>query len=199
MLGKMSGATVEVKIAAAGEKPPADAPALVLGSLALELGLAAPPKTVSLDGYSLKTKGNHLLMAGESPASTRFAVTHFFERFGYRWLTFGKWGEEMPALATISLDGFDVNEKPDFLFRCVWGADPARTRTGGMDLPNRHDWEHCRPTSTSRTTPSTCAARRSAPARRVGVHQQPSGGAHLCRRLYRQGKDRYEGRHHLAA
>ncbi len=139
---RMTGAMLEVKTAAEGEGPPADVSAIVLGSLALQMGLEPPPKTTSLDGYCLQTKGKHLLMAGESPASTRFAVTHFLERHGYRWLTWGRWGEAIPQLERVSLDDFDVREKPDFVFRNVWGADQARTRTGGMDLPNRHDWGH---------------------------------------------------------
>jgi len=141
-LKKMTGAEVPVEVAAKKAKPPAGTPAIVLGALALEMGLAAPPKTVSQDGYALRTKGDHLLMAGESPTSTRFAVTHFLETHGYRWLWWGPWGEAVPELRTVSLDGFDVREEPDFRYRNVWGADQARTRTGGIDLPNRHDWGH---------------------------------------------------------
>ncbi|MBM4033362.1 MAG: DUF4838 domain-containing protein [Planctomycetes bacterium] len=140
---KMSGAKLEAKAAAEGERPPANAPAVVLGALALEMGLPKPPATPSLDGYCLKTQGNHLLLAGEAPMSTRFAVTHFLERLGCRWFMANRLGEVIPKLKSISLDGFDVSEKPDFKYRNVWGFVPnARSRLGGMDLPNRHDWEH---------------------------------------------------------
>lgn len=139
---KMTGAKLEIRDAASAGMPEPGVPAIVLGDLALELGIAKPPKTVSWDGYSLQTKGSHLLMAGESGPALEFAVTHFLERFGYRWLTFGKLGEAIPEVKTLSLDGFDVREKPDFLFRCVWGADFAPTRTGGIDLPNQHNWPY---------------------------------------------------------
>ncbi|HUT34500.1 MAG TPA: DUF4838 domain-containing protein [Planctomycetota bacterium] len=140
---KMSGARLEVKAVAEGEKPAADSPAIVLGALALEMGLPKPPETPSLDGYRLQTRRNHLLLAGEAPMSTRFAVTHFLEHHGCRWLMANKWGEVIPQAKTLSLDGFDVSEKPDFAYRNVWGFVPhARSRLGGMDLPNRHDWEH---------------------------------------------------------
>jgi len=145
-VGKMSGAKLDFKVAAEGERPPAGTPAIVLGALAIEMGLPEPPKTLSLDGYSLQTKGTHLLLAGESATSARFAVTHFLESHGCRWLMANKWGEVIPELKTISLDGFNVSEKPDFKYRNVWGFVPnARSRLGGMDLPNRHDWDHVPP------------------------------------------------------
>ena len=145
-VGRMSGAKLEVKTAAEGERPPAGEPAIVLGALALEMGLRPPPKTLSLDGYCLQTKGNHLLLAGESAMSTRFAVTHFLESHGCRWFMANKWGEVIPERKTIPLDGFDVSEKPDFAYRNVWGFVPhARSRLGGVNLPNRHDWEHVPP------------------------------------------------------
>jgi hypothetical protein len=144
-LRKMSDAQIEVKIPPAGEKPPAGAPAIVLGSLALEMGLSPPPKTVSLDGYSIQTKGQHLLMAGQSAASTGFAVTHYLETLGCRWFMENQWGVVIPDLKTVSVDGLDVSEKPDFLYREVWGTGRPRSRLGGMDMPNRHDWEHAPP------------------------------------------------------
>jgi hypothetical protein len=137
---KMTGVKLEIKDAATSGKPDAKEPAIIMGELALDLGLEAPPKTMSWDGYRLKTMGNHLLMAGESGPALEFAVTHFLERFGYRWLTWGKLGEAIPEIKTISLTGFDVSETPDFLFRCVWGADFVPTRGGGIDLPNQHNW-----------------------------------------------------------
>ena len=145
-IARMSGAKLEVKVAAEGERPPAGEPAIVLGALAIEMGLRPPPETASRDGYCLQTKGNHLLAAGETAMSTRFAVTHFLEALGCRWFMANRLGEVIPELKTVSLDGFAASEKPDFLYRNVWGFVPqARSRLGGMDLPNRHDWEHVPP------------------------------------------------------
>jgi len=143
---RISGAELPVKAVAKGERPPDVEPAIVVGQLALDMGLAPPPKTVSADGYSIQTKGNHLLLAGEAPLSTRFAVSHYLEHLGCRWLMAGKWGEIIPQSRTLSLDGLDAVEKPDFLYREIWGyVDRARWKGGGLDLPNRHDWEHCPP------------------------------------------------------
>jgi hypothetical protein len=142
-LRRMSGADIDVVIVEGSEKPKTGEPAIVLGDSAITMGLPKPPKTISGDGYCLKTQGSHLLMAGESAASTRFAVTHFLERMGCRWFMPNQWGEIIPERKTISLDGWDVREKPDFVYRNVWAfVPPARARLGGMNLPNRHDWQH---------------------------------------------------------
>jgi hypothetical protein len=156
---KMSGVKLEIKDVASGQAPDAETPALVIGELALERGLAAPPKTLSWDGYRLQSRGNHLLLAGESGPATEFAVTHFLEHFGYRWLTWGPWGEAIPEVKTLSLDGFDVSEKPDFVFRCVWGAEFVPTRGGGIDLPNQHDWQHVPPAKYFKDHPEYFALR----------------------------------------
>ena len=57
-LRRMSGAKVEVVVAKGRERPATGEPAIVLGELALEMGLPKPPKTISGDGYCLKTQGN---------------------------------------------------------------------------------------------------------------------------------------------
>lgn len=145
VLEQMSGAKVAVRTAPAGEKPGADEPAIVVGKLALEMGLPPPPVSGSEDGYALLSKGNHLLMAGESAKSARFAVTHYFEGLGCRWLMHCAPGEVIPERKTISLDGLDVREKPDFAFREVWCMQRQWARTGGLDLPNQHDWKHIPP------------------------------------------------------
>lgn len=139
---RMSGAQIPVSVVAEGKSPAEGEPAIILGAPALKMGLKPPPSTPSRDGYAIQSRGNHLLMAGESTASTRFAVTHFLESLGCRWYMANKWGEVIPSRKTIPLDGLDVNEKPDFLYRNVWAFNGPRWRMGGMDLPNRHDWQH---------------------------------------------------------
>lgn len=171
---KMTGVKLAIKSAAADGKPPGAAAAIIIGALALDTGLPVPPKTVSWDGYRLRTQGNHLLLAGESGPAAEFAVTHFLEHFGYRWLTWGRLGEAIPELKTISLDGFDVAEKPDFLFRMVWGADFAPTRGGGIDLPNQHDWQHVPPAKYFKDHPEYFALR---DGKRVG---EGLGGTWVC-------------------
>jgi hypothetical protein len=135
---KMSGALLEIKTG----KPEAGQPAIVLGALALEMGLTAPPETKAQEGYCIESHGNHLLMAGGSPTATRFAVTDFLERQGCRWLTATPLGDVIPQRPTISLAGLKVSEKPDFIYREIWGMPRHTARLGGFEMPQRHDWQH---------------------------------------------------------
>lgn len=139
---KMSGATLEVKADKDTSPPAANVPAIVLGELAFEMGLAALPKTVSREAYAIESHGSHLLIAGESPTATRFAVTDFLERLGCRWLTSTAIGDVIPQRTSISIAGLKVREKPDFIYREIWGMPRHTARLGGLDMPNRHDWEH---------------------------------------------------------
>ena len=79
---QMSGAELPVKDTSKDGKPEGAAPAILVGALARQSGLDAPPKTRSGDGYRIQTKGSRLLLAGESDASTYFAVSHLLESFG---------------------------------------------------------------------------------------------------------------------
>ena len=145
---KISGAKPEVRSAEKGQKPGDADAAIVVGALALELGLPAPPKTISGDGYRLLLKGNHLLLAGETAESTFFAACHFLETLGCRWFFDNPLGEVVPALKTISVKELDVSEKPDFASRSIWGPNwhgrewQRHNRLGGMGLPTAHDWGH---------------------------------------------------------
>ena len=143
---QMSGAEMELKTAQKDGKPPAGAAAIVIGELAKQMGIAAPPKTPSKDGYRVQLKGNHLLMAGENANSTYYATTHLLESFGCRWFIDNDIGTVIPSLKTLDVPAMDVAEQPDFISRALWGPNwggsawTRRNRTGGMSLPAGHDW-----------------------------------------------------------
>ena len=143
---QMSGAEMELKTAQKDGKPPAGTAAIVIGELAKQMGMQAPPKTRSGDGYRLQLKGSHLLMAGETASSTFFASTHLLEFFGCRWFIDNDIGTVIPKLKTLDVPAMDVAEQPDFISRNIWGSgwSPAvwgpRNRTGGMALVTGHNW-----------------------------------------------------------
>ena len=146
-VGKISGAKLEVQVEK-GQKPDAGQAAIVLGDMARDMGLPAPPKTPSQDGYRILTKGNLILMAGESEASTFFATSHFLETLGVRWFFDNALGTVVPEMKTINVGALDVAEKPDFISRSIWGPNwrgaawGAHNRMGGMNMPTGHDWGH---------------------------------------------------------
>jgi len=145
---RIGGAKVEVRATGKDQKPGEAEPAIVVGALALESGLPAPPKTISGDGYRILLKGNRLLMAGETAESTFFAASHFLETLGCRWFFDNPLGEVVPTLKTIAVDKLDVAEQPDFASRSIWGPNwrgrewQRHNRLGGMALPTGHDWQH---------------------------------------------------------
>lgn len=147
-LKKISGASLEVKVVPEGEKPEWTRPALVLGRLALEMGLPSPPQTLSGDGYRIRVQGGLVLLAGERPESTHFAACHFLEALGCRWFFDNDLGEVVSRNPTVRVDALDVSEQPDFISRNIWGPNwhrdawKRRNRMGGLAMSTGHDWGH---------------------------------------------------------
>ncbi len=141
---RMSGAKLEIR----STRPTPDAPAVVVGCMASELGLAAPPKTASGDGYRILTRGRWILLAGETAESSFFAACHLLETLGCRWFFDNPLGEVVPESRTISVGNLDVAERPDFISRNIWGPNwhsrhwQRRNRLGGLSMPTGHDWHH---------------------------------------------------------
>jgi hypothetical protein len=171
-LQQITGAAFEIKAVAKGTPPEAGKPAVVLGQMALDLGLAAPPQTISGDGYRILTKDRLLLMAGETPTSTSFAVSHLLETLGCRWYFDNPIGEVVPELKTVSVDTLDIAEKPDFAIRRMWGPNwnsemwGRRNRLGGLPANTGHDWQHVPPAKYAEAHPEYYALR--AGARKPG-------------------------------
>lgn len=146
VIRQMSGASLELKASAKDGKPAAGTAAIVVGELAQQMGLKTPPRTPSGDGYRLQTKGNHLLLAGESKDSTFFAAVHLLESFGCRWFLDNHVGTVIPSMRTIEVGTFDLAEQPDFISRTLWGPNwhsrtwQRRNRLGGMSLNSGHNW-----------------------------------------------------------
>ena len=146
ILQQISGASPELKTAENDGKPAGGAPAVIVGQLARQMGLAAPPKTPSGDGYRIQTKGNHLLLAGERAASTGFAVSHVLESLGCRWFIDNDIGTVIPTMKTVEVGALDVAEAPDFISRNIWGSGwrpdawGRHNRLGGMGIQMGHNW-----------------------------------------------------------
>ena len=143
---QMSGAELPVKDTSKDGKPEGAAPAILVGALARQSGLDAPPKTRSGDGYRIQTKGSRLLLAGESDASTYFAVSHLLESFGCRWFIDNEIGTVIPTMKTVEVDNLNIAEQPDFISRAIWGSSwnssgwGRHNRLGGMKLETGHNW-----------------------------------------------------------
>ena len=142
---QMSGAAMAIKSAGKDGQPPAQG-AVVVGELAKQAGMAAPPPTPSGDGYRIQTRGGQLLLAGETAASTYFAVSHLLETFGCRWFIDNNIGTVLPSMKTIEVGALDIAEQPDFISRAIWGSSwgssgwGRHNRLGGMSMQMGHNW-----------------------------------------------------------
>jgi hypothetical protein len=147
----ISGAKIEVNPGGEGRRPDEGVAAIVVGSLALELGLPSPPAIPSGDGYRILTKGAWVLLAGESPQSSFHASSHVLESIGCRWFFDNPLGVVIPSAKTVTIGPLDVSERPDFLSRNIWGPNwggkewKRHNRLGGLSLPTGHDWGHLPP------------------------------------------------------
>ncbi|MGI8604441.1 MAG: DUF4838 domain-containing protein [Verrucomicrobiales bacterium] len=67
----------------------------------------------------IRTKGDHLLLAGGRPSGTLYAVSRFLQQqCGVRWWT--PWASRIPKQPTLRVGALDVREKPIFEYREVY-------------------------------------------------------------------------------
>lgn len=114
----MSGATLE--IVRTDDPASIKGPAIVLGALAEKLGDWPQKRSESREGFRLLTKGDRLLIGGESDDGVLFGAYALLEKLGCDWVMPGKIGEIIPRKASVELDRIDVSEAPDFAMRRLW-------------------------------------------------------------------------------
>lgn len=117
-LQKMSGATLEV--VETTDATTVHGPAIVLGDLAAKLGAAPQKSSLSKEGFRLLTKGDLLLIGGESDDAVLFGAYSLLEKLGCDWVMPGEIGEVIPQRATVSVPNLDEAQAPDFAFRNLW-------------------------------------------------------------------------------
>ncbi len=115
---KMSGASLE--IIRTDDPAEVTGPALVLGELAHKLGAAPRKATESREGFRLRTKGDQVLIGGESLEGVRCGVYELLYQLGCDWVMPGEIGEVIPRKRTLSLPDCDASQTPDFLIRRLW-------------------------------------------------------------------------------
>ena len=117
-LQKMTGTALPV--VKTGDGTAIKGPAIVLGDPAVKLG-ATPQKTVeSGEGFRLLTKGDQLLIGGQSEAAVLFGAYEVLEKLGCDWVLPGEIGEIVPQKKTVAVPNLDESQAPDFLQRRLW-------------------------------------------------------------------------------
>ena len=117
-LRKMSGAQLEVVLTSDAEQ--VRGPAIVLGALARKLGAIPTKKSESGEAFRLLTRGDQLLIGGESEGAVLLGVYALLEKMGCEWVMPGVIGEIIPQRDTVSLPEMDETQVPDFAMRKLW-------------------------------------------------------------------------------
>lgn len=115
-------------------KPDGDRPMIVIGRGPIAAGLGAVPTDASLgpQGFLLRTKGPHLIIAGTRQAGTLHGVRYFLQHeLGVRWLAPD--ATETPRRENLAIGAIDRVVRPGFEWRQVSYAWPG----GGEDFLSR--------------------------------------------------------------
>lgn len=140
---KMTGATLPL-----AESAPADAPAIYVGTAAIEAGLSLDEiQSPSREGLRVVCDGQRVLLAGQSPAATLKAVCRLLEHWGCRYYMEGPLGEVFPRQRRLSIGRLDLSEKPAVVYRRIWGSNWSGDTLwktwnghGGLSLNTGHAW-----------------------------------------------------------
>ncbi len=134
VLGVMSGREINVATAASVDGLGDAHPALVLGRLAADLGLAMTSSSQAGDGYRFAVRDGRVLIAGETARGVYHGVFAFLEHLGCGWYTPQEIGEVIPRRQTVTL-AVDLDEKriSDSMYRRFWyGGLGTRGRSGNV-------------------------------------------------------------------
>jgi len=122
------------------------------GAVPLFVGGHAVPAELGAEGYVLRSAQEGLILAGNSPRATLYAVYDFLERLGCRWYYADAEDEIIPRLSLSEVvriieAGLRVQEKPDFSVRMrrflVYDIGPEGTAVSKAfmrNLPAVVDW-----------------------------------------------------------
>ena len=120
---------------------PPDQPGFLVGSIGRSH--VQPVPILSEDGYLMKRVGTQVVLLGGSPRATLYAVYHFLERRGFRWLEPGY--DAVPTLTRIEVDHLDTVEEPVYTFRSVLSfpfTSERMCKEVDWLAKNRLNWAH---------------------------------------------------------
>lgn len=115
---RMSGA--ELPIHQLDGKTKIEGPGIVIGSEAVKLGATPTKKVDSLEGFRILTKGNLVLIGGQSDRAALLGSYHLLRQLGCEWVMPGEIGIVTPEKSTVTVPVMDDAQAPDFLMRRLW-------------------------------------------------------------------------------
>ena len=82
-----------------------------------KLGFEIPFEKLGREGFALKTKGEHIAIAGGRQRGTMYGAYDFLERLGCRW--YANDLTVVPKRAALQVPALDVIERPGFEYRDI--------------------------------------------------------------------------------
>lgn len=151
VIAEMSGAQLEIVKESdfAG-----DTTAILVGPsrLARRKGVRVKQDYEDYDHYVVRTGRRFVAVVGNDDRrlqGTAYAVYDLLQRLGCGWYGPNPVWHVIPKTKTITVPALDVDERPDFLMRIMWGAKGRQSfyalRAGGYDLPSQHNLEELIP------------------------------------------------------
>jgi hypothetical protein len=126
-LERMTGQRPAIIVAGEGVVLPA--PAIVLGAPAQRLGAEPKYQTAMVESFRLLTRGNRVLIGGESIYGVSHGVYELLRELGCDWIFPGAEGEIIPPRKTVVVDEIDRAKKPAFEVRSPWYSGTVRNQT----------------------------------------------------------------------
>jgi hypothetical protein len=156
LIERMTGAKPEV-IAVKDKSGAANYPGFIaIGRLAVEFGASVPKSRFGVDGSVVDINADRILLAGETPMASYFAMTRLVEMAGCRWYMPGELGEIVPKHDKLTFKGGKYEEVPAVWSRYLWlnggdGGDSGfhlwmlHNRQYGVCVPSGHSWANIMP------------------------------------------------------
>ncbi len=117
-LKKMTGTALEVVLT--DDTGKVKAPAIILGELAVNMGVKSKHSTFNRETSLLKTRDGKVFIGGESPVGTRNGIYDLLRHLGVDWVMPGTEGEIIPQRKNVVIPELDENLTPDFVVRAPW-------------------------------------------------------------------------------
>lgn len=117
-LQKMSGA--ELEIVTTDNPNQVKGPGVVLDELAVKLGAEPQRVSESGEGFRILTKGELVLIGGQSDGAISHGVYELLRKLGCDWVMPGEIGEIIPTRRTVVVPETDESQAPAFQMRNLW-------------------------------------------------------------------------------
>lgn len=129
---------------------------IAIGRLAHDLGAVPPKSAFGIDGSVVQISVNKILLSGETPLASYFAMTRLAEMAGCRWYMPGELGEIIPRQNELSFNTGKYEEVPAIWSRYLWlnGGDEMdlgfhrwmlHNRQYGVSVKLAHIWAEVMP------------------------------------------------------